>query len=105
MRDENPALAVFHAGQKLHKHHGWVGSPVAIVAAVQTAIGAINSDFDMCISPRTEDKCLLPALIDRAIADQPNVSMNQVAISIQNLFEVRRAGLFFALPHEANVSP
>jgi hypothetical protein len=75
------------------------------VAAVQTAIGAVDGDFDMRISARTEDECLLSALIDRAIADQPNVSLNQVTMSAENLFQMRRTGLFFALPREADVSP
>ncbi len=35
MRDEDVAVGVLHAGEELDEHHGRVGSPVAVVAAMQ----------------------------------------------------------------------
>ncbi len=35
VRDEDVTVGVLHAGEELDEHHGRVGSPVAVVAAVE----------------------------------------------------------------------
>ena len=89
MRDENMALVVLHAGKKLDQHHRGVGSPVAIVTAMQTASGAEDCDLYMRVSTCAEDQRLLAALINRAVANQPNIPMNQIAVDAQNLLQMR----------------
>src|ERR1700739_3258252 len=59
----------------------------------------------MRIASCAKDDRLLSALIDRAVADQPNISVHQVAIGFENLFEMGRASLLFSLPDETDVGP
>jgi len=104
VRNQHVSRLVFHACQQLGKHHRRIRSPVAIVAAVQAVMRAVERDFEMSIAARAEDHCLLSALIHRPIADQKNVAVNEVAIRSKDLFQMRRSCLFFALPNEADIS-
>src|SRR5579864_299924 len=57
----------------------------------------------MGVAARAEYYSLRAALVDWTIADQPHIAGDQVAIGIENLFQMRRAGFFLAFPHKANV--
>ena len=74
VRDQHVAALVFHAGEQLRQHHRRVGSPVAVVAAVQSAVGAVDGDREVGDAARAEDDRLPAALVDRAVADEPDVA-------------------------------
>ena len=57
----------------------------------------------MRIAACTKDYGLFAALIDRAVADEHDVAVDEVTIGGEYLFEVRRAGFFFTFPDETNV--
>ena len=78
MRNENVAVFVFHAGEQLGQHHRGIRSPVAVVAAVQAMVGAVECDLKMRVAACAEDDGLLSALIDGAVADKPDVSVHQI---------------------------
>jgi hypothetical protein len=73
------------------------------VAAVQAVVGAVDGDLEVGVSAGSEDDGLLAALVDGAVADEEDVAADEVAVGVQDLLEVGRAGLFFALPDEAEV--
>ena len=103
VRNEDAAIFVFHPSEQLRQHHGRVRSPVAIVTAVQAVVGAVECDLEMCVATRAEDYGLLSALIDRAVANKPDVSVDQFAVGFENLLEMRRSSLFLTFPDEADV--
>src|SRR5262245_60137673 len=103
MRDQHAALIVFHAGEQLRHHHRRIWRPVAVVATVQLAMRSIDGDLQVSIAARSEDDRLLPALIDRSIADQPHITSYEVAIGFEDLFEMRGSGLFFPFPDKADI--
>jgi hypothetical protein len=103
VRDENVAVSVLHAGEKLDEHHGRIGSPVAVVATVQTVVGAVDGDLQVSVAACAEDERLTAGLIDGAIADEPDIAVDEVAVGHEDLFEVSGAGFFFSLPYEADI--
>ena len=52
---------------------------------------------------RAEDDLLAPALVHRAVADQPDIAAQQVLVRCEDLRQVRRAGLLLALEDELDV--
>ncbi len=97
------AVGVLHAGEELDKHERGVWSPVAVVAAVEGAVGAVDGDLEVGVAACAEDEGLAAGLVDGAIADEPDVAVDEVAVGHEDLFEVGGAGFFFALPDEADV--
>ena len=95
VRDEDVAVGVFHAGEELDEHECGVGRPVAIVAAVEGAVGAVDGDLEVGVAACAEDEVLAAGLIDGAIADEPDVAVDEVAVGHEDLFEMGGAGLFF----------
>jgi hypothetical protein len=73
----------------MDEHHGGVGSPVAVVAAVQGVAGAVDGDLQVSVAASSEEDCLPAGLVDGAIADQPDIAVDEVAIGHEDLFEVR----------------
>lgn len=73
------------------------------MAAVETVAGAVDGDFQMGVATRAEDNRLGAALIDRAIADQPHIAVDEVAMLIEDLFEMRGSGFLFPFPDETDV--
>ena len=103
VRDENVAVGVLHAGEELDEHQGGVGGPVAVVATVEGVVGAVDGDLEVGVAACAEDEGLAAGLVDGAIADQPDVATDKVAVGHEDLFEVGGASFFFAFPHEADV--
>lgn len=102
--DEDVAVGVLHAGEELGELHGGVGSPVAVVAAVESVMGAVDGDGEVGVAASAEGDGLRSGLIDGAIADQPDfVALDEVAVGVEDGFKVRGAGFFLAFPDEANV--
>src|SRR5205823_736589 len=64
---------------------------------------SIDRDFQMRIATRAKDHRLPAALIHRSIADQPDVSGDQVAVGFKDLAQMGRAGLLLTLPDKTNV--
>ena len=69
VRDEDAAVRVFHAGEELDEHHGGVGGPVAVVAAVEGVVGAVDGDLEVGVAAGAEDEGLAAGLVDGAVAD------------------------------------
>ena len=96
-------VRVLHAGEQLRQHHRRIGRPIPIVAAVQFAVGPVESDGEMGHAARAEDHALASALVDRAIADEPDVSAEFVAILLEHGAEVCRTRFLFAFPDETQI--
>src|SRR5215469_4543480 len=103
MRDENFPVFVLHTREQLHQHHCRIWRPIAIVAAMQSADGTENRDLQVCISASTEDDCLSAALVYRSITNKPHIAMNEIAVGIQDGFQMWRARFFLPLPDEADI--
>ena len=105
MRDEDAAVVIFHASEKLGEHHGGVGRPVAVVSAVEAVMRAVEGEGDgeMRVAARAEDDGLRAGLVDGAIADEEDVAVDGVGVGLENLFEVWGAGFLFSFPNETDV--
>ena len=73
------------------------------MSAVKLAARAVHSDLHSGHAARAEIDLLPPRLINRPVADQPCVGFQQVAIFFDDLFQMRRSGLFFALEEKSDV--
>ncbi len=89
VRDEHAALFIFHSSQQLRQHHGGIGSPISIMPAVQAVMRSVNRDLQVSIASRTKYNGLLATLIHGAITDEPNIAVDQIAIGIEDLFQMR----------------
>src|SRR5215469_1067781 len=105
MRNKNVALLIFHPSEKLSQHHGGIRRPIAIVSAVQSPDSTKDCNLQMRVSPCAENNGLLSTLINRSVTHQPHVAVNQIAVSIEDRFQVRRSCLFLALPDETDIGP
>lgn len=103
VRDEDFAVGILHPGEELDEEHGGVGCPVAVVSAVEGAVGAVEGDLEVGVAARAEDDGLAARLVDGTIADKPEVAGDQVAVGVEDLREMGRAGLLFSLPDEAKI--
>src|SRR5215469_10033757 len=103
MWNENGAVLILHTGEQLHQHHCRVRRPIAIVPAMQSTDGTENRDLQLCIPARSEDNCLLAALVYWSITNKPHIAMNEIPVGIQNGFQMWRARFFFPLPDEADI--
>ena len=101
--DQDAAVVVLHGGQQARQHHRGIRRPVAVVAAVQFVTGAVERDVDARDAARAEDDLLAAALVDGPVADQPDVARQQVLVLLEDVREVRRAGLFLAFEDEFEV--
>src|SRR4051794_5323344 len=97
------ARVVFHSGEQLGKHHGRIRSPVPVVTAVKPADGSERGDLEMRVATRTEYHGLAPALIDGPVTDEPDISVNEIAMLAKDGLQMRRAGFFFAFPDKTNI--
>jgi hypothetical protein len=90
---------IFHTGEQLRQHHRRIGCPVAVVAAVQLAVRPVERDGEMRHATRAEDHTLASALVNRAIADEPDVSAELLPYPA----EVEQAfpGCFLCVPERA----
>ena len=82
------AVGVFHAGEELDEHHCGVGGPVAVVAAVEGVVGAVDGDLKVGVAACAEDEGLAAGLVDGTIADEPDVAVDEVAVGHEDLFEM-----------------
>src|SRR5205085_7740210 len=103
MFDRHAAVVIFHGRQQARQHYGRIRSPVAVMATVQFVRRAVGGKRDFRHAARAEYDLLPPALVHGAIADQPDVTAQQVAIPAENFREARRSRLLFALENELDV--
>lgn len=64
---------------------------------------AVKGDGEVGVAAGAEDDGLQAALVDGAIADEEDVSVDEAGIGGEDLLEVGRAGFFFTFPDEADV--
>ncbi len=103
VRNQHMTVRVLHAGEQLRQHHRRIGRPVAVVAAVQFAVRPVERDGEMRHAARAEDHALASALVNRAIADEPDVSAEFAAILLEHGAEVCRTRFLFAFPDETQI--
>jgi hypothetical protein len=68
------------------------------MAAVQPAERTVSGDLDVDDPPRPEEHRLPPALVDRAVAEEPEVRGESVPVAPQDVRQMRRTR--FLLPFE-----
>ena len=103
MLDEHPAAVVFHRSQQPRQQHRRIRRPVAVVAAVQLCAGPYTV-MSTRVTPRAPKMMdLLPRLVHRSVAHQPEIGSEQVLVGGQRAFEIRRSRLFFAFERELDV--
>jgi hypothetical protein len=59
------------------------------MAAVETVMGAIECDLKMSVTACAEDDGLFPTLVDRPVADKPDISVDEIAVGFENLLQMR----------------
>ena len=101
--DGHAPRVVLHRGEQARERHRGVRRPVAVVAAVQRALRAVDGELDVRVAAHAEDDLLAPRLVDGAVADDPRVGREQLLVAREYLGEVRRAGLLLALEEELEV--
>ena len=73
------------------------------MAAVEVAVGTVGRQIEPGVATDTVDQLWRPALMDRSVADQPQIDLQLLSVLPQVLFEVGRSGLFFALEEKNQV--
>src|SRR5271157_3027119 len=94
---------ILHAGKQLRQHHCRIGCPVAIVATVQFAVWPVEGDGEMGHAACAENHALASALVNRAIADEPDISAEFATILFEHGTEVCRTSFLFAFPDETQI--
>ena len=103
VRNQHMTVRILHAGEQLRQHHRRIGRPVPVVAAMQFAVRPVERDGEMGHAACAEDHALASALVNRAIADEPDVSAEFAAILLEHGAEVCRTGFLFAFPDETQI--
>src|SRR5262249_8962119 len=73
------------------------------MSTVKLAARAVYGDLYSRHASRPEINLLPPRLIDRPVANQPRVGFQPVAMFFDDLRQMRRPGLFFALEEKSDV--
>src|SRR6516225_1736484 len=105
MIDEYLAVVVLHRSQQACERHRRVRRPIAVMAAVQLVTGTVERDRKFGDPASAEHNLLTPALMHRAVADQPDIAFQQVFVPRDDLRQMRRTGLLLALDDELDVLP
>src|SRR5262249_28787618 len=69
--DQDPPISITHAVEQMSEQDDGIRSPVTIVAAVKTAIGAIHGQLEASGAARAEIDLHAMALMDRAVTQDP----------------------------------
>src|SRR5262249_33525306 len=89
MLDDDATVVVLHRRKQPRKHERRVWSPVPVMSAVEFAFRTVNRKIDRLNPARTEDDLPFAALVDRTVADQPDVALQQILVTFQNLAKIR----------------
>ena len=81
----------------MRQEHRRIGSPVAVVPAVERARGPVDGDVGAHDAPYPEDDLRSSRLMDRTVAKDPAVGGQERRVSAEHCLEVTRSRLFFAL--------
>jgi len=84
VRNEDVAIGVLHAREKLGEHHGWIWRPVAVVSAMQPSSGTEDGDFEMSVSASAKDNGLPSALVHGAITNEHDIAVHEITIGAQD---------------------
>ena len=101
--DLDAPIHVAQRGDEMCELHRGVGRPVAVVPAVQRTRGAEEGHLEVGDAARAEVDLHAPGLVHRAVAQEPGVPGDLVAIVPQEALEVRRARLLLAFQEERDV--
>src|SRR5687768_5606563 len=87
--DPDATIVVAHAGDEARDHRAWIGSPVAVMSAVQCSRWTVDGHIEPGHSANSELHLLLSALMIGAIAEEPRVSFESSTVTLEHLLEVR----------------
>src|SRR5262249_6963195 len=73
------------------------------VAAVQRLGGAVERQLDVGDAARAEEDLHLPRLVNGAVAEEPEIGLQEVRVLPEHVPEVRRADLLLAFAEELQV--
>src|SRR4029434_1069634 len=77
--------------------------PVPVVPAVEFVPRTVDSEIEADPVARAEIERLTPALVDRRVAHQPDVSGKERAVLLEYRHQVRGSCFLLALVHELDV--
>jgi hypothetical protein len=102
-RHGDAALVVLHGGQQRRQALRGVGRVVAVVAAVQRHLGAIDLDAGLGRAAVAEDQRGAVGGVHRSVVDHDGIRAQQLAVGCHHLADRGRAFFLFAVEHHLHV--
>ncbi len=91
--DEDVAVGVAHGGDETRELHPGVGRPVAVVPRVERDRRAVGGHLDRGHAADAVDHLGQPGLVHGAVAEDPQIGREQVAVRAEDLRHVRRSAV------------
>ena len=101
--DDHIAVAVAHRGEQLNEAPCRIRDPVAVVPRVEPAHRAEHGDLHVRDPTDAEDDLWHPGLVDRAVADQPEVRTELRPVFGEVVGELRASHLLLPFEEEDEV--
>ena len=101
--DLHAAVHIAHTGNEVRHRHAGVGRPVAVVSAVQGAVGTVEGHVHAHHAAHAKHQLRRPAHVGGTIEEQPRVGGERRLVRLEQVAQVRRAGFFLAFQEELHV--